>query len=61
MSRLVPYCAECDSPLNANGTCPKCRDSEDEQFVVDMESRYLAPAAPVRIADVLRRTPEDEE
>ena len=41
--RMVKMCDECKSPINPDGTCPKCRDGHGKPFVVDMQTLYLQP------------------
>ena len=40
---MVKMCDECKSAINEDGTCPKCRDSKGQPFVVDMQTIYLEP------------------
>lgn len=37
----VRVCEEHDVPLNEDGTCPQCRDSNGQPFILDMQSYYL--------------------
>lgn len=41
MSDYIAFCDEHNIPLQPNGSCKWCRDSEGNTFPLDMQSTYL--------------------
>ena len=37
----IRICYEHEKPLHDDGTCPDCRDENNQPFVLDMQSYYL--------------------
>jgi hypothetical protein len=50
MSPFSVMCAEHNVQLNEDGTCPQCRDSNGQPFILDMQGTYLEPEHPAEAA-----------